>query len=268
MAVDLVEASERQRSTSLKNLNGFRSAYLNNKCVWIMPTVGSTIPREVHIALRNMAWPMNTGRFCIDPMNMEVGAAYEEGFDIATREEALTNYPWIWTYEQDNIQPQDLFFKLFDAIWHCVDCGEMMPATKDGSPASPWVCKNGHAGLDAIAGLYFTKSDPPFPMAYGDPATGELEFRPRFISEEDIAAGRVMEVNGVAMGSTLWRRDVFKGVSRPWFRTMHGAEPEQAGAYTQDLYACRKLKEEKNARFAVHLGCIVGHLDSSTGRIY
>lgn len=246
-------------------LSRFKSGYRNNKTVWLLPTRGA-LPIQVYVSLRNMFWPMNTPRACLEKQGMEVGAAYEEAFTDLMKDETTKDYPFIWTYEEDNIQPQDVFLKLFDAIWTCIDCGELMPAGKDGGPADPWVCSKGHKGLDAVGALYYTKTDPPFAMAYGDPKLPGLDFRPLDMDTAR-AEGRVVEVNGVAMGSTLWRKKVFEGVSKPWFLTLSG-EIEGAGAFTQDLYACRKLKEEKGARFAVHAGCNTGHLDVVSGRVF
>ena len=266
MTVETIRGENLHLGIGAANLSSFTSGYRNNKTVWVLPTRGS-IPIKVHVALRNMAWLMNTPRICIDIAKMEVAAAYEEAFGQAVNDPQAKSFPWIWTYEEDNIQPQDVFFKLFEAMWKCFDCGATMPSGPDGGPADPWVCPSGHRGLDAVGGLYFTKSLPPFPMAYGNPKSPELEFRPLDVREA-VAEGRVIEVNGVAMGSTLWRKGLFEKISRPWFKTLSGGEPDHAGAHTQDLYACRKAKEEAGARFAVHCGVAVGHLDIESGRVF
>lgn len=244
----------------------FRNAYRNNKCIWIMATRG-LIPLRVHVSLRNMGWLPNTPRAHIEMENMEVAAAYEAGVAMALSNADCADMPFIWTYEEDNVQPKDVFFKLFDAIWKCIDCGADMPSDpNNGNMADPWICPNGHKGLDAVAGLYRTKSEPSMPMAFGNPKNPELEFRPVDVTDAE-NEGRVIEVNGFAMGCTLFRKDLFKKVSRPWFRTLTGAE-SPLGFHTQDLYFCRKAKEELGARFAVHCGVSVGHLDIQTGQVY
>ncbi len=234
-----------------------------------MPTRGM-IPLRVHVSLRDMAWLPNTPRAHLEVENMEVAAAYNEGISMILGNPNCEGFPFIWTYEEDNIQPKNVFFKLFDAMWTCIDCGEPMPSEKDGSPVEPWECANGHRGLDAVAGLYYTKSEPPMPQAYGNPRSGELEFRPRDV-EAALELGEVMEVNGIAMGCTLWRRALFEKVSKPWFKTLTGGEDVTIGAYTQDLYLARKAKEElgmRGTRFAVHCGVLAGHLDVTTGQVY
>lgn len=263
---EIVRGEDLSKGIAVQTAGAFRNAYRNNKTVWMLPTRGA-IPLKVHVSLRNMAWPMNTPRACLEMEKWEVGAAYEEMTEIAMTAPELKSYPFIWTYEEDNIQPHDVFFKLFEAIWTCIDCGELMPQDNEGYPAEPWVCKNGHKGLDGVGALYFTKSYPPMAMAYGDPKLPEVEMRPRDVTEA-MKDGKIIEVNGLAMGSTLWRKGLFSKVSRPWFKTLSGGEPERAGAFTQDLYFSRKAKEEAGARFAVHCGCVVGHLDSTTGVVF
>ena len=244
-----------------------KNSYRNNKCVWIMPTRGM-IPLRVHVSLRNMAWLPNVARVCLEEEGYEVSEAYNKLVGTVMASKECDSFPFIWTYEEDNIQPRDTFQKLFDAIWTCIDCGVPMPQTKDGSPAEPWVCQNGHKGLDAVGGLYRTKSDPSMYMAFGDVNSGVLDFRPLNVADAE-AEGRIVEVNGLAMGCTLWRKDLFGKVTKPWFRTINGSEEDGPEAsYTQDLYFARKAKEEAQARFAVHCGVSVGHLDVATGQVY
>lgn len=265
--IDLITADDVAKRTVAPT--DFRNSYRNNKCIWLMPTRG-LIPLRVHVSLRNAAWLPNTPRGHIEIENMEVAAAYEEGFGRAIDHPECKGMPWVWTYEEDNVQPKDVFLKLFDAIWTCIDCGLPMPSDIHGNPADPWVCQNGHRGLDAVGGLYRTKTMPTMPMSYGDPKSDELEFRPMDVTDAE-AEGRVIEVNGVAMGCTLWKKDLFTKLSRPWFKTLTGAEGDHIGSYTQDLYLCRKAKLElgrENVRFAVHCGLAVGHLDIETGQIF
>lgn len=263
---EIIDTAEQIESEGLGNLSAFRAsaAYHRNHCVWLLPTRGM-IPLRVERSWWQMQWFMNTPRDMVDMQQMEVGAAYEAGFSIAMDNPRCKSYPWVWTYEEDNVQPSDVFHKLFGAMWKCIDCGADMPTDAQGNPAAAWFCPNGHRGLDAVSGLYFTKSDPPMPMCFGDPGCEELEFRPRDISAQ-VAKGELVECNGIAMGCTLFRKDLFRSLSRPWFRTLSGADSN--AAYTQDLFFCRKAIAEGGIRVAVHTGVIVGHLDSETGRIF
>ncbi len=243
--------------------------YHKNECIWMLPTRGM-IPLRVVCGWRYMAWLPNTARAHIDLEGMEVAAAYNQGFEWALERADCKGMPWVFTYEEDNVQPRDVFTKLFAAIWKCIDCDADMPSAKDGSPAEPWICPNGHRGLDAVAGLYRTKTDPSMWMAFGDPKNPSLDFRPIDISDA-MERGGLVEVNGIAQGSTLFRKKIFEKISRPWFKTVAGAEAGARTAYTQDMYFCRKAKEElglDGVRFAVHCGVSVAHLDIETGEVY
>ncbi|MCC6740530.1 MAG: hypothetical protein IT452_15905 [Planctomycetia bacterium] len=110
------------------------------------------------------------------------------------------------------------------------------------------------------------------PQCYGDPEefrrTGVMEFRPRNVVEA-LQCGHIVECNGVAMGCTLWRTDLFRRLPPPWFVTVAGWFPEQGGAMamTQDLYFCKKAREAGRT-FAVDMRVKVGHIDPGTGIVY
>ena len=125
--------------------------------------------------------------------------------------------------------------------------------------------------FDAVGGLYWTKGDFNMPMAYGDPAeyqrTGVLDFRPRDV-RACLAAGQVMEVNGIAMGCTLYRMSLFRELAAPWFVTVADVVPDKGPqAFTQDLYFCERAKRA-GKRFAVDMRVRVGHIDTNDGRVY
>ena len=124
--------------------------------------------------------------------------------------------------------------------------------------------------FDAVSGLYFTKGDFNMPMAYGDPdtfrTTGVLDFKPRNINDA-LKRGQVMEVNGIAMGCSLYRMDLFREIPKPWFVTLSDMTPEGPKAYTQDLYFCERARR-MGKRFGVDMRVKVGHLDINTDFVY
>ena len=148
------------------------------------------------------------------------------------------------------------------AIFKCPDCprevGEHCVDRKvKCKNCREWRCEKGHKGYDAVGGLYSVKSDPPVPMAFGNPKNPD-DFKPRSV-QKAVNEGRVIEVNGIAMGCTLFRKDLFSKLSKPWFDT--------GDNYTQDIYFCKKAKKELGARFAVHCGCLVGHIDTNSWQV-
>ncbi len=95
------------------------------------------------------------------------------------------------------------------------------------------------------------------------------------------------------MGFTLWRMDIFRQVPSPWFVTCEDKilitengenkliKPDADGLFelepgkgykklvTQDLSFChRAIQEPFSKRLAVDVRVLVGHLDTSSGRMY
>lgn len=138
---------------------------------------------------------------------------------------------------------------------------------RDDDLMDRWECANGHHGYDAVSGLYFTKGMPPRPMAYGDPANGPDDFRPRSVKDA-VEKKMTIEVNGIALGCSLWRKDIFRNLSEPWFETIQTDNMAGSGGGTQDLVGCRKAKQELGARFGVNCNVRVGHINFRTGMLY
>lgn len=244
--------------------------YRDQGIIWIAPTRGS-VWAEVVVSWLSLQWPMNHFRTPLFiAKTMEVGEAYQ-GLIGATidrkglRETFESEYadmlwkaPFILTTEEDNVLPNDTVPQLMKAIYTCPDCGGEVGGEE-------WRCDAGHHGFDAVSGLYFLKSTPPVPMAYGQPKKGRgkidhVNFWPQSI-KEPIKKGSVIEVYGIAQGCALWRKDLFKRVKKPWFVT-------PGPGWTQDLAFCKKAKTEAGARFGVHCGVKVGHLNPNTGILY
>lgn len=225
----------------------------------LMPTRGMIHVKVMRAQLQALqAWPMNQKKVNFDVAGLEVGAAYQYLTETALEHDFTKNWPFIATWEDDNIPPANGMERLFDAIHACIDCGDAIePAT--------WLCPAGHRGIDGISGIYYSKTIPPIAMAFGDPQSEELEFRPRNVAEA-VEAGAVIEVNGIANGFSLYRAELFRKMEKPWWETRSGTHEE--GAATQDLLFCRRAKEELGARFAVHCGVRVGHMDVTTGQVY
>lgn len=253
------------RAFSPEGIEAFEKTknWLDQSVAWVIPTRGF-YPAKVVDSWDTICWPMNqrrTGRLAM--IGMEVGDAYNMLFRLATdREFCAMNYApetveliqstkFILTTEEDNVIPPNAIEGLMASLYTCPDC------EADIDPES-WVCPEGHRGYDAVSGLYFTKSMPPRPMAYGS-VSEPGDFKPVSVAQA-IKDGSTIEVNGIAMGCAIWRKELFKRVSSPWFETVDGG--------TQDLVFCKKAKSEANARFGVNCSVRVGHLDVKTGVLY
>lgn len=223
-------------------LNG--STYKDSSTVIIIPTRGM-VNTKVVAAWQQLIAPMNQKRAILFCTGDEVGQAYNRMLQNILADPNLSSWKYVLTLEDDNIIPMDAHIRLLESI-----------------EAGPF---------DAVGGLYFTKGDINMPMAYGDPnqyaSTGVLDFKPLDIRAA-IQAGNVMEVNGIAMGCSLYRMSLFKEISAPWFVTVNDIIPDKGpAAFTQDLWFCERAKKA-GKRFAVDARVKVGHLDISSGLVY
>jgi hypothetical protein len=109
-------------------------------------------------------------------------------------------------------------------------------------------------GYMAVSGLYHVKNDEHIPLVF------DAGFRVK-----DIAGMTgLVESTAVPMGCTLWRTDLFRHMPKPWFRTIQN----ETETMTHDLDFCRRAKQDRGARFAVHLDVKVGHIDIRSGKVY
>lgn len=261
-----------EQGQAFKNPGAYEKTrgWLDQSLTWIIATRGM-YPAKVVASWDMIDWPMNqarTGR--LEAIGMEVGDAYNHLFRLATDQEFCERFyipaysqmivgtRFVFVTEEDNIQPPNAVTGLMAAIYECPDCGELI------SDYEAWNCPNGHHGYDAVSGLYYTKSIPPRPMAYGNPKNGPDDFKPQPV-EDAVAQKATIEVNGIGMGCAIFRKGLFAQVSEPWFQTTPADNATGGGSGTQDLFFCRKAKEEAGARFGVNCAVKVGHVNIRTG---
>lgn len=220
------------------------STYRDSSTVIVIPTRGM-ISHRVVSAWQALIAPMNQKRGILFCAGDEVGKAYDRMIQNILANPELSKWKYVMTLEDDNLPPPDAQIRLLEAI-----------------EAGPF---------DAVSGLYFTKGDTNMPMAYGDPdeyrRTGVLSFPPLDVRAA-LSKGNVLEVNGIAMGCALWRMDLFRQITPPWFVTMSDFIPDRGTiCMTQDLSFCEKARRAGKT-FAVDMRVKVGHLDVGTGVVY
>jgi hypothetical protein len=262
-----------ERGQAFKHIDAYEETkgWRDQSFAWIIPTAGNFVHWDVVDSWDNVDMPMNqtrTGR--LRSKNMEVGEAYNYLFKLTMEEDVAASkyHPeyaalvastrFVFTTEHDNILPTNAITGLMGAIYTCPDCGGEITDTDE------WLCDEGHKGYDAVSGLYFTKGIPPRPMAYGNPKNGPDDFTPQSVKEA-VEKKQTIEVNGIGMGCAVWRKDLFKKVSEPWFQTIDKDNMQGIGGATQDLHFCKKAKAEADARFGVNCGVKVGHVNLKTG---
>lgn len=220
------------------------STYKDASTVVIMPTRDPLVHHQVWTRFMTMMAPMNQKRHMMICCGDEDGIAYNRMIaDLLTHPD-ISKWKYVMTVESDNLVPADAHIRLVESIERY--------------------------GFDGVSGIYFTKGEINMPMAYGNAERfrqgGELEFQPLDIAQM-LNRGDVVEVNGIAMGCSLYRMDLFREIPAPWFVTMADVTPAGPMAFTQDLWFCKQAKS-KGKRFGVDMRVKVGHLDLASGEVY
>ena len=213
-------------------------AYRDLSTVIVCPSRGQMPARVVQNWL-NLMKPMNNKCFQFFVTGLEVGAAYNVAVDTILTHPDLKNWKYMLTMEDDNIPPADGLLKLLEDMQD--------------------------TNYDVIGGLYWTKGEGGMPMIYGNPNETPINFRPQRPIVEAI-----QECNGVAMGFTLFKIDIFKDpkLRRPFFKTQQELVlGVGAKAYTQDLYFCENARSF-GYKFAVDTRIKVGHYELSRDLIW
>jgi hypothetical protein len=207
--------------------------YRDLSTVIVVPTRGMIPARAVENWLGLMT-PMNQRVVRMFVAGMEVGDAYNQAVRTILGHPDLRNWKYMLTLEEDNLPPADGLLKLYESIDQYA----------------------------AVGGLYWTKGEGGQPMIYGNPV-GVLNFTPQVPR-----VNAVQECNGLGMGFTLFRMDLFRELPDPWFRTVQEWSPERGGsAFTQDLWFFQKVREAGH-RVACDTRVKVGHLDPTTGFVW
>jgi len=205
------------------------SVYRDISTICIVPTRG-VIPAKVVQNWWGLMPPMNQKFIRIFVIGMEVGAAYTSAIEQILSNPVLSTWKYILTLEEDNMPPPDGLIKLYE----------------------------GMDKFDVVGGLYWTKGEQGQPMIYGDPERKEMNFIPQLPKIESL-----QECNGLGMGFTLFKMDIFKNpkVPHPFFKTTQEYLPGQgARGYTQDLYFFENIGK-LGYKVACDTRVKVGHYD-------
>lgn len=208
------------------------STYKDLSTIIIVPTRG-VIPAKVVQNWMSLMTPMNQKVVRIFMIGMEVGDAYNNAIEFIINHPDLSKWKYLLTLEDDNMPAPDGLLKLYEAI-------------------------NTPPGYDVVGGLYWTKGPGGMPMIYGNVNEIPLNFIP-----QPPIPDTIQRCNGLGMGLTLFRLDIFKDpkLQRPFFKTVQEHRPGVGTkVFTQDL----RFFEDAGRlgyRFACDTRCKVGHLD-------
>lgn len=202
-------------------------SYRDLSTVCIVATRG-VIPVRVVQSWLGLATPMNQKFFRLFVEKMEVADAYNSGVEMVLANSELSTWPYILTIEEDNCPATDGLLKLYESIQQ----------------------------FDAVGGLYWVKGDLGQPMIYGDPRIMPKNFIPQLPQPDSL-----QECNGLGMGFTLFKTEMFRRMPKPWFRTLQEFTPGQGmRAATQDLFFFQEAAKH-GFRFACDTRVKVGHWD-------
>jgi len=213
-------------------------SYKDRSLIMIMPGY-KPLATAVWASFLNLLTPANHQLYRMYMSNYEVGQAYEEALGIIMSDPNLSKFSYILTVEADNIVPPMAVMQMFEDM--------------DAS------------GVDVLGAMYWVKGPGGAPMAYGKFGEVPHSFKPFIPTPHSVS-----RVNGVGMGCTLFKTEIFRKISRPWFKTYQEWTPHvgMESLATQDLFFARKAVAEAGIKFAVTTNVLVGHLDEKTGIVW
>lgn len=199
-------------------------------------------------AWKRLVKPMNVPVLELMPSGYEVGDAYNKSIEMILANPGLKDFKYILTVEYDNIIP-------------------FIPNTQGPLMMLYETMEKGN--YDAVGGLYWTKGNPSMPLIYGDPKEGRKKPAGMFKVRHDWKPGDIVECNGMGMGWTLFKLDLFrdKRIKKPWFKTVNAHTDKGPAIYTQDLNFFEKFRK-LGYKCAVDTRVRLGHLDFRSGIIY
>lgn len=194
------------------------------------------LPPELPIAFRNCAPPMNTNAVYLETHKKPIADARNHFVEKALE----FNAKYIFFWDEDVLVPPHALRELIYV-------------------ADNW------PKVGIVSGIYCLKVPRPEPLVFMKMGAGPYW---------DWKVGEVFEVQGgTGMGCTLLRTEMFKEISKPWFRTVDDNSAymdniPRAEAWTEDLWLCNKVKTETKWKIIVHGGLCMPHYDLATKLYY
>jgi len=116
-----------------------------------------------------------------------------------------------------------------------------------------------YPSIGVVGGVYCSKCIPSAPLVFRELGRG---------SYWNWKVGEFFEVAGLGMDCTLIRTDVFKKLSKPWFKTIESDQfldgINHADSWTEDLYFLKKVVEETEYKVYCDASVICDHYDGNT----
>jgi len=118
--------------------------------------------------------------------------------------------------------------------------------------------------IDLLSGVYFTKSEPSFPLVFRGNGSG---------CYWDWRVGELFKVSGCGMDCCCIRTEVFNKMKEPWFLTVkadtYAEDIAKIEVWTEDLYFCDRVEKELGeGRIWVDASIICDHWDVTQMKKY
>jgi hypothetical protein len=214
-----------------------KNSFKDLSTILIIPCYSKGIHPKVVQNWMNIMQPMNQQFVKIFTTDMEVGRAYTETINNILENPILSKFKYIATLEHDNIVQPDWLLKMYPDMDR----------------------------YDVLGAIYYTKGVAGAAMCYGNPEHHTYNFIPFEPRPNDVTP-----CNGLGMGATLFKLDMFKNpkMPKPFFETVQKYEEGKgAQAYTQDLKFFQEV-----GKLGYKFGCTtktqVGHMDLETGFVW
>ena len=203
--------------------------------LFAIPFSGRPLPPQLTLAFHNCSPPMNYNTVMINTYGVPIAEA--RNMFVKKALEIGAKYIFFWD-EDVELPPQTLRELIFMAEHHP------------------------EAGV--VGGIYSLKVDRPEPLVFRGTGSGPYW---------DWKVGEVFEVDGIGMGCTILRTELFKDLPEPWFKTVDNLDPfldnvRFGEQWTEDLYFCKNLKEKTKWKILAHGQILPNHIDVKTGRSY
>jgi len=215
-----------------------------------IPVVDSTIDGVKRLEPITPEWHRARSAL-LAPVGNNIAEIYVDGWAVADARNKAAQHAvekkmkYLFFLDYDTIPPPDALCKL---VYHLEN----------------------HPEYDIAAGLYCSKSSPPWPLLWREWSNGV---------SWDFTFGEVLLENvvGVPMGCTAIRVSLFERLAyteeNPWFKTNKGPSVLSNGRMvssnrTEDLWLCKRLDNELHGKILMDTSVYCEHIDHGTGLRY
>lgn len=209
------------------------NSFKNRNAVICIPTRGMVHYRAI-MSWKTLMYPLNSKTIQIFVPGMEVGEARNRSVRHFMNDDTLKYLIFI---DDDLILPEDGLIKLYRGM--------------------------DEKGYDIIGSVYRTKEPCNETVSYKKNAQGLITS----IANEELLENEYLDVDVVGMGFTIVKKEVFKAMSDPWYKTVQEKFTYGTRSMTEDVYFCHKAKD-LGFKIGLATDVICPHINVETNTLY